>query len=565
MLSSLHVKNIALIESLDMEFSTGLNILSGETGAGKSILIGSIGLALGLRADKQLIRTGQEKAEVTAIIEDIDQATKQKLEQFGIELDEDILILSRQLQINGKSVCRINGVIVPLNVLRLIAEDMLTLHGQNEHQKLFQEEIHIDFIDNYQKERITPHKEVVAELYEEYANLRKQCDQKQLSDGEKERLMDMLQFQINEIDSAELKEGEEEALLEEKERLIHAEKIATAMNSGYDALQGGYGTSSALDLIQHCIRSIMEVSHLSSEYEQIVDRMNDAYYTLEDAAYEIKNLGETVNYDEQRLNQIEERLSVLQNLKRKYGKTLQDILQFSQSAKEQYEKLRQSEKKYADLIHRFDVIKKKLYNECELLHQCRLEVCKRFEIAVNEQLADLGMSSAQFQVEVQALPAMKEAKFAKNGLDRIRFLIATNLGEPLKPLKKIISGGEASRIMLAIKNILAQTDNVGTLIFDEIDTGISGSIAAKVAQKLSSIAKYRQVICITHLAQLASFADRHFLIEKHQKDGHTLTDIITLGEEQKIREVARLASGSQSEIAIKNAKELIAKANEIKK
>lgn len=565
MLSSLHVKNIALIESLDMEFAQGLNILSGETGAGKSILIGSIGLALGFRADKELIRTGQDKAEVTAIIEDVDPVTRQKLEQYGIELEEDTLILSRQLQVNGKSVCRINGIIVPLNVLRLIAEDMITLHGQNEHQKLFQEETHIDFIDNYEKEKINPHKEAVADLYEEYACLKKQCSENQLNDAEKERLMDMLQFQIHEIDSAELKEGEEEALIEEKERLINAEKIATAMNSGYDALHGGYDASSALDLIQHSIHCISQVSELSSEYGQIVDRMSDAYYTLEDVAEEIKNLGETINYDEPRLNQIEERLSLLQNLKRKYGKTVEEIERFCESAKEQYQQLESSEKNYEDLIHRFDVIKKKLYNECELLHQSRVEVCTKFEIEVNKQLKDLGMGNAVFHVEIADLPAVEEVTFTKKGVDRIRFLISTNLGEPLKPLKKIISGGEASRIMLALKNILAQTDNVGTLIFDEIDTGISGSIAGKVALKLNGIAKYRQVICITHLAQLASFADRHFLIEKRQKDGHTITDIIKLDEKQQIYEVARLSSGSNSKIAIQNAKELIAKANEIKK
>ncbi len=568
MLSSLHVKNIALIESLDMEFAQGLNILSGETGAGKSILIGSIGLALGFRADKELIRTGQDKAEVTAIIEDVDPVTRQKLEQYGIELEEDTLILSRQLQVNGKSVCRINGIIVPLNVLRLIAEDMITLHGQNEHQKLFQEETHIDFIDNYEKEKINPRKEAVADLYEEYACLKKQCSENQLNDAEKERLMDMLQFQIHEIDSAELKEGEEEALIEEKERLINAEKIATAMNSGYDALHGGYdasSASSALDLIQHSIHCISQVSELSSEYGQIVDRMSDAYYTLEDVAEEIKNLGETINYDEPRLNQIEERLSLLQNLKRKYGKTVEEIERFCESAKEQYQQLESSEKNYEDLIHRFDVIKKKLYNECELLHQSRVEVCTKFEIEVNKQLKDLGMGNAVFRVEIADLPAVEEVTFTKKGVDRIRFLISTNLGEPLKPLKKIISGGEASRIMLALKNILAQTDNVGTLIFDEIDTGISGSIAGKVALKLNGIAKYRQVICITHLAQLASFADRHFLIEKRQKDGHTITDIIKLDEKQQIYEVARLSSGSNSKIAIQNAKELIAKANEIKK
>jgi len=547
LLQALSIQNIALIDKVDIEFESGLNIMSGETGAGKSIIVDSVNLILGSRGDRDLIKHGEQKAHVEALIcPSEDEMAMSIFDELGIERGD--IVISRELSLDGKNVCRINGRLVSLSVLRDVATHFITIHGQNQHTRLLDDKFHLDILDNFAAEAICGAKEKVSEMYSEYVKAEKELKNLEMDDAEKERMLDMLSFQINEIKAAALGTGEDAALLEERALLQNAEKVAENISALKNALNG---RDSALEQLSRAVKAIEQISGLSEEYAKLAERLNDVYYTVEDINYEVADK-DGIEFDPARLEAIEDRLALISSLKRKYGSSIEAILGFLADAEAKFDSVKMSEEKIAELRSR----KNKLYSElivaCDALTAKRKAAADEFAKEVTAQLLDLSMKDAAFEVRFE------EKDPEKDGADIVAFYISVNKGEPVKPLVKVVSGGEASRVMLAIKNISAAREAAGTLIFDEIDTGIGGVVALGVADKLENIAKERQVICVTHLPQIAAAGNAHFFIEKHETpEGRTQTTVRALAGEDVVKEVARLSGGIASEAAIAHARELI--------
>ncbi len=567
MLQHLSIQNVALIRSLSLTLDEGLNVFSGETGAGKSILIDAVNLVLGVRGDRDLIQHGADRAMVEAAFVDDRPELHACLEEMGIEPDEEVT-LSRVLYATGRNVCRINGVLVNNAALRQIAELLIDIHGQHEHQSLLRTAEHISLLDAFGGKQIAAQREEIGSLLEKAKSIRKEIENVGGMGEDRERRLDVLRFQINEIEQAAIQEEEDERLKKERQQLMNGEKIATAYAYVLNCLANEDGQG-AVTLLRDASREIRSVAKWDEKAEQLADQLEEAFFAAEAASDEIRLMQDAFDYDPQRLDQIGERLDELQTLKRKYGGTLESVQQSLAHAYEQLDALQNAEQTLQQLSQTYQDTLHLLYAKSKALHAMREKAAADFEKAVTKELGELGMQRARFAVKFKELPPEEQTdsmRFTAQGLDEVEFMLSANPGEPLKPLAKVASGGEASRIMLALKNIAAGLDGIDCLIFDEVDTGISGRMAQVVAEKMAVIAKTRQVICVTHLAQLASMADRHYLIEKQVKGDATQTMVQHLTPAQRTQEVARLLGGEgQSGHGLLHAEEMISAADAYKK
>lgn len=548
MLQELVIRNIALIDEVSLSFREGFHVMTGETGAGKSIIVDAVNLILGSRGDRELIKHGETKAYVEALFDLPDGFFCEVLQEFGLENHEGQLILSRELSISGKNICRANGRMIPLNGLREIAEHLIHLHGQNQSQTLLDERRHLGILDHYAGVKISALKTEVSDCFERYANLQKEYDSVTRNIAERERLLDVLDFQISEIVSAKLKNGEEEELLAEKKRLANAEKLSEILYGAKEALIGENGAVSCLDYANKLLQQAVEYyPGLEAHHKAL----QEAYYAAQEAGYESAEYAEQMQFDPLRLDQIEDRLITIAGLKRKYGSTVEEVLNFAAQAEQKRKELKTSELRITEIEQQLLEVKKTLDFAANQLTQQRKQAAARFEEEVVSQLCDLGMTHAKFEVQIE------KTEITQTGQDVVRFMISVNQGVPVRPLAKIASGGETSRIMLAMKSIEAAREDALTMIFDEIDAGISGEIAHIVAQKIARIATERQVICVTHLPQIAAMADVHFFIEKRTDESGTQTSVQEIAAGERIREIARLSGGNYSKAACMHAKELL--------
>ena len=550
MLNSLSIKNIAVIDNLEINLKKGFNILTGETGAGKSIIIDSINMILGMRADRELVRHGAEYAFVQAVF-DADGRVIEFLLDNDIDTEDGQIIITRRITSDGKSTAKINGCAVTLGMLRDTADMLVNIHGQHDNQALLNPSKHILFLDEY-AENETLLSEYKAE-YRHINNLKAELLANSADEQEKLRRMDLLKYQINEITSAKLVSGEEEELKNRRDILENAEKISAAANEAYTQLYDGGELRCAYDGLSIAVNALSPISDLNDDLQNIYNSLSEAMYSIEDNAHELKNFAETVEYDEAELNEIEDRLELLQKLKRKYGNTVEDILAFCGNAQKELETILISDEKAEELTEEIEKEEKKLKALAQKLSKTRLDAAKILQDKIENSLHELNMEKAKFSISV-----LTNEDFSSNGCDEVEFLISTNPGEDLKPLVKIASGGELSRVMLAIKSALAGKDDVETLIFDEIDTGVSGNAALKIAKKLKQLACGKQVLCITHLPQIAAAGDTHFLITKNVDDNSATVSVTELDSEGRITELSRIIDGGKpSASAREYAKEML--------
>ncbi len=553
MLQTLSIKNIALIERLELSFSKGFHVLTGETGAGKSIIIDAVNFVLGERANRDLIKSGAEKAFVEALF-DISQSPEilERLEELGIEHQiEDNLIISRELNLSGKSVCRVNGTLVNLSSLKTVTDLLVDIHGQHEHQSLLDVSSHLKFLDAFDRNTISPLLHQVAALFEQHQSILKELHAGFPSEQERLRRMDLLRYQIQEISEAKLQPGEETELDSQLKRLSNAQAIVSALENSYGLLSGEEG--GALSQANTALRELSGISGYHSEYQDVHDRLQDAYYAMEDVAYTLRDLKAGFEFQPELLAEVETRLALIHTLKRKYGGSVEEILSFLFNAQEEYDALVQSDARKEKLEQELSNCKTKYKKAAALLMEARKAASSRFSERLVTELRALGMEKARFEI---ALEPLQDGTLTADGLGRAEFLLSTNAGEPVKPLPRVASGGELSRIMLAFKTI--HMGSIPTVIFDEIDTGISGHIATAVGQKMRQISRDHQVLCITHLPQIASMADVHFLVEKLEEGGKTTSSVRELSHTDRIAEIARIMGAKQTDIrAMEHAKELL--------
>lgn len=553
MLYNLRVENIALIDKLNIEFGEGLNVLSGETGAGKSIIINSMNLILGERADRDLIRTGCDKSLVEAIFYIEYDRYKSILEELGIEKSDE-LIVSRELSTSGRNICRINGNAVNLSGLKKLMTEIVDIHSQNSNQMLLNPTNHIKLLDSYLGSGIIDLKSEISERFRKLRKLKRRLKELGGSKENRQRGSNVLLFQINELEQADVETNEIKNLENEKEVLVNAQKISDALNDSYEILYTSNQDRSVISSLSICDDKLSRISEYSPQYEKAAERIRDYLYGIEELAHDLNGYKEEINSNEQRINKINERQNFIKSLFRKYNvHTEEELKQFLEAAREKLNDFNSAESEIekigAEIVEE-RIVLDKLY---ETLTEKRKSAASQLEDLINRELKDLGMVNAVFTVKIEKDP---KYKYKENGIDTTEFFISTNLGEPSKPLSKIASGGEISRIMLALKNIFGRSVNTSTLIFDEIDTGISGEMALTVADKLASIALEKQVICVSHLPQIAVMADRNFLIEKSVEQNNTVSKIREITNDDLINEISRLSGGIKSKRAFEHALEL---------
>ena len=537
MLEQLIIKNIAVIDSLETELYGGMSVLTGETGAGKSIIIDSINMILGSRASKELIRRGKDRAEVQAVFS-MPPDVAAALDENGIDTDGGEVIISRRITADGKSTARVNGTIVTLSLLRDIADMLINIHGQHDDQALLNPSRHISFLDAYAhtEEELSDYRA----LYDRARDIQRHLKALDTDEEEKLRRTDLLTYQINEITAAALESGEEDELTAQRKLLENAEQIGENTEKAYAMLYDMPEGRAAYDLISEAAEAVGEIQDISPELAAAYEAITSAMYTIEDAAKEVREFGENSEFDVAALDEVNERLDLINRLKRKYGGTIEAVVEFGERAKRELGEIVTSDERTAELNAELADIKQKLKAAAERLGKKRAAAASELSRGIEKALSELNMERARFEVRITA------QRFTQTGTDDVEFMIATNPGEELKPLVKIASGGELSRVMLAIKSILARSDNVETLIFDEIDTGVSGSAAQKIADKLKAIGKEKQVICITHLPQIAGAADNHFLIEKDIDGELARTTLKLLDHDGRVAELARIVGGGKA-------------------
>lgn len=562
MILSLHIKNIALIQELSIELGKGLNILSGETGAGKSIIIDSLNFVLGDRADRTLIRYGENMAWVEVVFENNNHLLKNVLAEYGIESEDEIIIINRKMT-EGKSECRINGRIVTLSILRNVVCLLVDIHSQNEHQSLMKTSTQIKLLDEYSPKTIeikAKYTQLLKEYYEYVSNLEQYS-----TEEDRNRNIELLNFQINEIEKSIPYDGEEEKLATERTRYYNFQKISTALGGASEYLDGGMGAVTTLARAYSELSSIIRYDESLSE---LIDRLDIVNIEVDDITQTIKDKMENEGIDTIDIGFNEKRLEELRLLKKKYGKSIEEIEAFLNVAKDRLYMLENSEKAIASLEKKLRETSKNLISYAKSLHLLREQSSKAFSTSIVLHLSDLGMKNTVFEIALNFPQADEDIlnNLTANGADKVEFLLSPNLGEPVKSLSKIASGGEMSRFMLALKNVIADIDDIDTLVFDEIDSGVSGKIAKEVAKKLFNIAKTRQVIAITHLPQLASMADNHYLISKSVVNEKTITELSILSENDTYLEIMRLAgSAENSDVGLSHAKEMKSWAHNYKK
>ena len=535
MITTLHIKNIGIIDDLSIELGEGFNVLTGETGAGKTLIIDAINVISGGRFSKEMIRKGENYSFIEMNL---------YLPENPIAIENNIIV-SREIHTNGRNSCKINGRLVTLTELKEFMNNIIDIHGQNDNQKILNSKYHIKYLDNFIGDRIADIKEKYRVLYKKHIEIKKELKANLGDDKEKQRKLDLLQYQFDEIDSANLKENEEEELEEQRKIFMNSEKIGKALNQADISLGEG-----AIDKINEAIKAVEKISDLDKRYEDTLCQLKGVYYEVQELSRDISSLNSDMYFDENERNEIEERLDLIFSLKRKYGNSIKEILDYKENVENEIERINNLETYNEELKAELQKLEKEMQELASKMHEIRVEVAKELNIKINKELADLEMPNARFITNIN------ETDFNKNGIDEIEFFISTNIGEDSKPLAKIASGGEMSRIMLAIKTVLANTDSTPVLIFDEIDTGISGNAAKSVGEKLKIIGQSHQVLCITHQPSIAAKGDVNFYINKESQDGRTFTKVRKLSEEEIINEVARIANGEVTEIARKHALEL---------
>ena len=548
MLRTLHIENIAVIKSIDISFDAGLTVLTGETGAGKSILIDSVGLLLGGKANRDIIRTGETRAVVSAVFDSLSSECIEALEALGYAPDEDgSLLLSRVLSQDGKSTMRLGGLPITATLAREVGKVLLNIHGQNDNQRLLQRSSHLHIIDAMgdHAERLAAYREV----YERLCACERELEELSRSDAEQLRLREMLEHQIKDIDAVKLKAGEIRSLERERERLRNIEKIEKYVSFAAQVLDSREKSASVSYLLGRGSEALRRISDVIPEAATMAEQLDDMMYVVRDMAEEVRAWSDGDAGDPTaRLDAVEGRLDVISRLQRKYGETVEDILAFRERAAAQLETLEHSEERAGELTRQRDALREECRRLATVLTECRRAVADSITERIRAELAFLDMPKVRFAVDIRPT-----AEFSSTGRDDIEFLIATNPGEPLLPMIKIASGGELSRLMLAIKSVLNDRDGVGTVVFDEVDTGISGKTSRKVGIRLCQMGRAVQVICITHAAQIASLADTHLFISKHEVDGRMETRIAALDEEGRVDEIARILGGLEVTEAQRNA------------
>ena len=538
MLESLTVKNLALIEYAEVNFKKGLNILSGETGAGKSIIIGSINIALGGKVPKGIIRHNADSAYIELVFLVEEESVKKKLEELEVVLEDEQLVIARKLTEN-RSICRLNGETVPASKVKEIASLLIDIHGQHEHQSLLYSAKHLDILDTFAKENLQEWKQKNQHAYQSYIKWKKELDYYKIDEEQRRRELSFLEFELQEIDQANLIPGEEEHLSTEYKRLVHMQQIVQGLEE-INAMIGYEKDGSAGDRISQSVKIVQRICEYDETLNGILDMLMDLEALAEDVNREVSSALDHTEIDEEQLYQIQTRLDLIHSLKQKYGKTIEDILAYADKKREEYERYIHFEEKKSEIEMKFAEAEAELRTIGSKMTEIRSVAAKKLADLMRISLLDLNFLDVQFEIEIRPLES-----FSVNGMDEAEFLISTNPGEKVRPLKDVASGGELSRIMLAIKTVLAETDQNITLIFDEIDTGISGRTAQKVSEKLSLIGKNHQVICISHLAQIVAMADHHYLIEKEAVDQVTTTNIYELSQEAIVHELARLLGGTE--------------------
>ena len=558
LIQEIYIKNFAIIEEVQCTFEKGMTVLTGETGAGKSIIIDAVGLLIGERASLEMIRYGEEKSLIQGVFRIEDPSVVEKLQEFGVEVVEDELMIQRELLQNGKSNCRINGQLATLALLKQIGPYLIDIHGQNEHFLLLNEEKHLGLLDEFAHHQMG---DLIAEYDEAYTKVvaaKQELRALQTAEKEDAQRVDMLKFQLQEIEEANIYVGEEEQLSEEKEYFTHFQKIQTALRTALASLEGE--DYSSVDAIGEATREVESLESISTSFKTLSTQMSEAYYQLQDAASAIRHEIENAEFDEERLAFIEERLDVYYQLKRKYGDDAKVILAFQDKARDALNKIENKEALIAETEKVLKQATLEVFRIAEKISSIRREVAKRLEADIVGELHGLYMENAQFAIQFETSEGLLET-----GIDIVEFYISTNKGEPLKPLSKIVSGGELSRITLAMKSIFTKEQLVGTIIFDEVDTGVSGRVAQAIASKMHYISEYAQVLSITHLPQVASMADTHIHIEKVEEGERTHTILKVMNETERTEEIARMLSGTTiTALTLENAKELLQISNAIK-
>lgn len=550
MLIHLHVKNLALIEDIEVEFGPGLNILTGETGAGKSVLLGSMQLILGGRTARDMIRTGASCALVELLFQVENKKAEQALNSLGIFTEEGQVLLSRKIM-DGRSINKINGETCTVGQMKAAAECLLDIHGQHEHQSLLYQEKQLEILDAYGREKIRPEKEAVRQSYEEYRKYMRALKELDTDEEQRNREKAFLEFEISEIEKAHLVPGEDEELETLYRRLNNGKLILETLQSvhsltGYDSGQG------AGEAVGTGVRELLRVTEYDTQLESMAETLQEIDGLLNDFNRELSSYVEDLSFDDETFYETEKRLDQINGLKAKYGRTIEEILEYQNTQQQKLEKLARYEENFLEARQNLKKAEEQLEKDSYVLSEIRKDYSKTLTEKIIEGLRDLNFLDVKFRIDFQ-----RKQEFTDNGYDSIEYEISTNPGESVKPLGRIVSGGELSRIMLAIKAILADRDQIETLIFDEIDTGISGRTAQKVSEKMAVIGSCHQVLCITHLPQIAAMADTHFEIEKHQKGSETITEIHPLGERESVRELARLLGGAEiTEAVLKNAMEM---------
>lgn len=554
MLSSLTIKNFAIIDKIQIDFQPKMTVLTGETGAGKSIVIDALGLLAGGRGSADYIRKGKKKALLQALFILPKNAPAYRiLDEVGISYDDNGLILQRELYRNGHNICRINGELVNLTNMRRVGETLIDIHGQNEHQELMRPDKHLSLLDSFANKQLRVLKDKYSESYQQYRKEKASLEKKEKNEKDWVQRLDMLQFQVQEIKTAQLQPEEEEQLAEEKEQLDNYQAIHDALENSYQLLSGE--ENDALGQVGSVMEQMQRVAEFSPDLGQISQRITDAYYGLSDSVRDVSNQLATMEWDEDRLDQIEHRLDDIHQLKRKYGNSISEILNYYQKIKSELKGMQQTDADSDEQKERVDELFKKSKQIARQLSSERKKSAVQLEKAVHKQLKALYMEKAVFSVKF--LQGTDE-RLNSEGLDQVEFYIQTNPGESMGPLARIASGGELSRVMLALKTIFAQRQGVTSIIFDEVDTGVSGRVAQAIAEKISLIAQSSQVLCITHLPQVAAVSDHHYLVTKHVQDGRTETRVERLRQSEKIEELARMLAGTEiTDLARKHAAELL--------
>lgn len=558
MLQALHIQNFAIIQELSLDFSQGMTVLTGETGAGKSIIIDAVGLLAGGRGSAEFVRYGTKKCLLEGHFSlNENQEVIKLLDEHAIDSEDHVIMIQREIFATGRNVCRVNGTIVTISVLKEIGNALIDIHGQNEHQELMVPESHIELLDQFGDKDLATAKKHYKEYYKQYKAVKKEQNEWQYNEQELAQRMDILRFQVDEIGEAQLEDHEEETLKEEEQKLSNHQSIVEALSSSYNALQGE--EISGLDLVGQAMDSLSSIEGMDDKFKQISDTVSAAFFQIQEASSDIYNEMDNLEYDEERLNDIETRLNLIQQLKRKYGQSIEEIKAFYDKAVAELEKIENREGQMDHLNKKIKELEAKLLKEAYDLSKYRREAAKRLEKAIHEQLKELFMDKVVFSVNFSK--EMKEFIIRdahENGMDKVEFYVATNPGEPLKPLVKVASGGELSRMMLAMKTIFSKEQGMTSIIFDEVDTGVSGRVAQAIADKIYSVAHYSQVLCITHLPQVAAMADQHLYISKVIVDERTSTHVEKLSEDSKVEEVARMLAGSEiTKLTIDTAKELL--------